>query len=77
MTAASYWSLLAPAIEMAEQSKLYGEKGQWAFIPVAIGFLIGAVFVYEADILMPYLVGFNFVPLKGLKYVSFLCINYW
>ena len=56
MTAASYWSLLAPAIEMAEQSKLYGEEGQWAFIPVAIGFLLGAIFVFEADILMPYFV---------------------
>ncbi|KAK6170525.1 hypothetical protein SNE40_018899 [Patella caerulea] len=55
MTAASYWSLLAPAIETAEQSGLYGEEGQWAFIPVAIGFVLGAVFVYGADVLMPYL----------------------
>ncbi|XP_021344649.1 zinc transporter ZIP11-like, partial [Mizuhopecten yessoensis] len=55
MTAASYWSLLAPAIEMAERSGLYGEQGQWSFIPVSIGFILGAVFVYGADVLMPYL----------------------
>jgi len=56
MTAASYWSLLAPAIEMAERSGSYGSEGQWAFIPVAIGFTLGAAFVYGADIFMPLLV---------------------
>lgn len=56
MTAASYWSLLAPGIEMAEHSGLYGENGQWAFIPVSIGFVLGALFVYGADVLMPYIV---------------------
>ncbi|XP_052265636.1 zinc transporter ZIP11-like [Dreissena polymorpha] len=55
MTAASYWSLLAPAIEMAERSGNYGSEGQWAFIPVAIGFVMGAAFVYGADIFMPLL----------------------
>ncbi|XP_078316626.1 zinc transporter ZIP11-like isoform X2 [Crassostrea virginica] len=55
MTAASYWSLLNPAIEMAEHSGFYGDKGQWAFVPVAIGFVFGAAFVYGADIFMPYL----------------------
>jgi len=56
MTAASYWSLLAPAIEMAERSGSYGSEGQWTFIPVAIGFTLGAAFVYGADIFMPLLV---------------------
>ena len=28
MLAASYWSLLEPAIEMAEKSKIYGEDGK-------------------------------------------------
>ena len=28
MLAASYWSLLEPAIEMAEKSKMYGEEGK-------------------------------------------------
>ncbi|CAB3989303.1 Zinc transporter ZIP11 [Paramuricea clavata] len=55
MTAASYWSLLAPAIETAEKSGLYGKDGQYAFVPVSIGFLAGAVFVYSADVLMTYL----------------------
>ena len=52
MTAASYWSLLSPAIEMAEQSKIYGENGEYAFAPVALGFLLGALFVYGADVLI-------------------------
>lgn len=52
MTAASFWSLLAPAIELAEESKLYGENGQFAFAPVALGFSLGAVFVYAADVLI-------------------------
>jgi zinc transporter 11 len=50
MAAASYWSLLAPAIEMAEDSKLYGQNGQYAVVPVALGFLIGALFVYGTDL---------------------------
>ncbi|BFZ18012.1 hypothetical protein BsWGS_21050 [Bradybaena similaris] len=54
MLAASYWSLLAPAIEMAETSGTYGSSGQWAFIPVAVGFLLGAVFVYAADLFIPH-----------------------
>ncbi|KAI5697171.1 hypothetical protein M8J75_006181 [Diaphorina citri] len=52
MLAASYWSLLAPAIEMAEQSSLYGARGQFAFIPVAVGFFFGALFVYLTDLII-------------------------
>lgn len=52
MTAASYWSLLDPAIQSATASKIYGEHGEFAFIPVAIGFFLGAVFVYSTDILI-------------------------
>ncbi|XP_071960858.1 zinc transporter ZIP11-like [Antedon mediterranea] len=55
MLAASYWSLLAPAIELATLSGTYGQEGEWSFIPAAVGFTIGAAFVYAADILMPYL----------------------
>eukprot|EP00058_Branchiostoma_floridae_P010125 XP_002595613.1 hypothetical protein BRAFLDRAFT_200940 [Branchiostoma floridae] len=55
MLAASYWSLLSPAIEMAEQSQTYGAHGEFAFIPVAIGFALGAVFVYMSDVFLPYL----------------------
>jgi len=59
MLAASYWSLLAPAIEMAEISGSYGKDGKFAFIPVSVGFVLGAVFVYGADKLMPFLVNFK------------------
>ncbi|XP_017798822.1 PREDICTED: zinc transporter ZIP11 isoform X3 [Habropoda laboriosa] len=52
MVAASYWSLLAPAIEMATKSKIYGEEGEYAFVPVGVGFLIGAAFVYGTDALI-------------------------
>ncbi|XP_030019161.1 zinc transporter ZIP11-like [Sphaeramia orbicularis] len=52
MLAASYWSLLAPAIDMAEDS---GKYGSFAFVPVAVGFSLGAAFVYFADLVMPLL----------------------
>ncbi|NXK54003.1 S39AB protein, partial [Chauna torquata] len=58
MLAASYWSLLAPAIEMAEES---GSFGAFAFFPVAVGFALGAAFVYFADLLIPVL-GFSGHP---------------
>ena len=48
MLAASVWSLLLPAFEQAE-----GQWKQYAFIPVAIGFLFGAVFLYLLDKLIP------------------------
>ncbi|XP_075701854.1 zinc transporter ZIP11 isoform X3 [Rhinoderma darwinii] len=47
MLAASYWSLLAPAIEMSSQ------YGSWSFLPAAVGFSFGAGFVYFADKLLP------------------------
>ena len=50
MLAASYWSLLAPAIEMASEMTTFGE--QFAFVPVAIGFFLGAAFVYISDLFM-------------------------
>ncbi|XP_078257463.1 zinc transporter ZIP11 isoform X1 [Rhinoraja longicauda] len=50
MLAASYWSLLAPAIEMAESS---GSYGAFAFFPVGVGFTLGAAFVYLADAVLP------------------------
>ena len=80
MTAASYWSLLAPAIEMAEQSGSYGDKGQWAFIPVAIGFIMGAAFVYGADLLLPYMVGIPIIIIlwNTMFYLdfNFFCNDY-
>ncbi|XP_061471652.1 zinc transporter ZIP11 isoform X2 [Rhineura floridana] len=62
MLAASYWSLLAPAIELAEDS---GKFGAFAFFPVAVGFTLGAAFVYSADLLLPWL-GINEPPYTAL-----------
>ena len=31
---------------------MYGEEGEWAFIPVSVGLFLGAVFVWAADILI-------------------------
>ena len=41
MLAASYWSLLEPALEMAASMETYGKDGEWSFIPVAVGFFLG------------------------------------
>ncbi len=49
MIAASYWSLLAPAIEMAEEGPLA------AWIPAAVGFLGGGLFLFGTDKLLPHL----------------------
>lgn len=47
MIAASVWSLLIPAIDMA------AEQGRIAWIPAAGGFVAGMVFLLLLDILMP------------------------
>jgi len=49
MIAASFWSLLAPSIAMAE------EMGQVAWITAAAGFMLGGGFLYAVDKLMPHL----------------------
>jgi zinc transporter ZupT len=49
MLAASYWSLLAPAIEIAEESVLYGPDGRWAFVPAAVGFAMGAAALFGTE----------------------------
>lgn len=62
MIAASYWSLLAPAIEMAEESNLP------AWIPAAVGFLMGGLFLWIADKILPHLhLGFPMAEAEGLK----------
>ena len=62
MVAASFWSLLAPAIEMAE------ELGQIAFITAAIGFLAGGGFLYLVDKLLPHLhLGLGTEKAEGIK----------
>lgn len=49
MIAASFWSLLSPAIEMAEQDSLP------AWLPAAIGFLLGGFFLSGVDKVIPHL----------------------
>ncbi|MBQ8967461.1 ZIP family metal transporter [Ruminococcus sp.] len=49
MTAASVWSLLLPAIE--QSSKL----GKLAFLPAAVGFMVGMFFLLLLDRLIPHL----------------------
>ncbi|MEF9969317.1 MAG: ZIP family metal transporter [Ruthenibacterium sp.] len=49
MIAASVWSLLIPAIEMAE------EQGHIGWIPAAGGFVMGGAFLLLLDWLMPHL----------------------
>jgi ZIP family zinc transporter len=49
MIAASYWSLLAPAIEMSEG----GPLPSW--IPPAVGFVLGGVFLRLVDYILPHL----------------------
>lgn len=55
MIAASFWSLLGPAIELAEKSGMYGKNSEYAFVPVAGGFLLGAIFVFATDKIISYL----------------------
>lgn len=55
MVAASYWSLLAPAIEISEH------QGHIPWLPPAIGFLTGAFFLFGLDKLTPHL-HINFKP---------------
>lgn len=70
MTAASYWSLLEPAIEMCAESKVYGENGEYAFLPVACGFLFGAVFVFATDRFLDYL-GISSTNMMISKYIVY------
>ena len=49
MVAASFWSLLAPGIEMSP-----GE-GFEKVVPAAVGFLLGALFIFGLDKVLPHL----------------------
>ncbi|NLO73227.1 MAG: ZIP family metal transporter [candidate division WS1 bacterium] len=49
MIAASFWSLLAPAVEMA------AEFGVPKWLPPTLGFLLGGAFLYAVDKLLPHL----------------------
>ncbi len=62
MIAASFWSLLAPAIEMAKGGPLP------AWVPAATGFLAGAVMLSLMDKVLPHLhLGFPMSKREGIK----------
>ncbi len=60
MIAASFWSLLAPGIEMSP-----GE-GFVKVIPAAIGFFLGAAFIFALDKVLPHM-HINFKESEGIK----------
>lgn len=49
MVAASFWSLLAPAIEIAEG------RGSQGWAPALVGFLLGGCLIRLADLVLPHL----------------------
>lgn len=62
MIAASCWSLLNPAIAMAEAA------GQVAWVPATIGFLVGGAFLWAVDKVLPHLhIGFPMEEAEGIK----------
>ncbi len=62
MIAASFWSLLAPAIEMSES------QGQKAWLTAAIGFLAGGLFLWLTDKTLPHLhIGLARSSAEGIK----------
>jgi ZIP family zinc transporter len=60
MVAASFWSLLAPGIEMSP-----GE-GFVKVMPAAIGFGLGALFIFALDKVLPH-IHINFKESEGIK----------
>jgi ZIP family zinc transporter len=63
MVSACFWSLLAPSIAMSE--KLYPGM-EW--FPAAVGFLVGALFLYTLDKFMPHLhLNFTSKETEGVK----------
>jgi ZIP family zinc transporter len=63
MVAASFWSLLAPSIEMSE--RLYPG---WEWMPAAVGFGLGALFIFVLDRFTPHLhINFGEGETEGVK----------
>ncbi|MCB0052146.1 MAG: ZIP family metal transporter, partial [Caldilineaceae bacterium] len=62
MIAASFWSLLAPAIDMAKES------GNSGWFQAAAGFLLGGLFVAAIDKVLPHLhLGLPKSQAEGIK----------
>ena len=60
MVAASFWSLLSPAIEMS------AGEGFAKVMPSAIGFGLGALFIFGLDKILPH-IHINFKKSEGIK----------
>ena len=60
MVAASFWSLLSPAIEMS------AGEGFVKVMPSAIGFGLGALFIFGLDKILPH-IHINFKKSEGIK----------
>ena len=62
MIAASFWSLLAPAIELSEGKDLP------SWVPALVGFLFGGVFLWSVDKILPHLhMGLPESQAEGIK----------
>lgn len=62
MIAASFWSLLAPAIEMSQGNTIP------SWIPAAAGFLLGTIFLRIIDKILPHLhLGYPVEAAEGVK----------
>jgi ZIP family zinc transporter len=62
MIAASFWSLLAPSIEMSKGKDIP------AWFPAVTGFLTGVIFLWGIDKLLPHLhLGFSIEEAEGIK----------
>ena len=63
MVAASFWSLLNPAIEMSE--RMYPDM---IWMPAAVGFFLGAMFIFVLDKFTPHLhINFGVEETEGVK----------
>ena len=63
MVAASFWSLLNPAIEISE--RLYPG---FSWMPAAVGFFLGAMFIFLLDKVTPHLhLNFGLSETEGIK----------
>lgn len=55
MIAASFWSLLSPAIAYVEMQNEFGLSSVSSWFPPAIGFFLGALFLFVLDKIIPHL----------------------
>ena len=79
MIAASFWSLLSPAINAVEIQNELGLSNLPSFLPPAIGFFLGAMFMFMLDKSIPHLHVFGEIeeaegPKTDLKKTSLLVL---